>query len=351
MRLLIVNSTRKWGGVKTWSLRTACSLSERGHQVTVVGRRGDPFVQACRDAGIDSHGLAFGASWSPFMILSLWRLMRRQQPQLVICNVGRDLSTAGAAAWLRGVPVIHRVGSVHDFRDTFVRRLVQRKLVSAMLTPAEWMVPDLKRRFAWLATVDIRASHHGIDVSRPPVSHSKPPRRLVMVGRLHPEKGQLELLEAAAGLPADLRIVLAGEGPARGELERFASTRLPGRVLLSGFVQDVREVLDAGGIGVLYSSHEAISNVALEYMAAGLPVVASDLPGVRELDPEGEAIRFVAPGDVTALRSTLHELLQHPEECLARGSAGYRRACSRFSREAEAIRLEGYYSEWSGTGT
>ena len=68
VRLMIVNSTRKWGGVKTWSLRTARSLAERGHQVTVVGRSGDPFVQACRDAGLDSHGMSFGASWSPARI-------------------------------------------------------------------------------------------------------------------------------------------------------------------------------------------------------------------------------------------------------------------------------------------
>ncbi len=346
IRLLFVNSTRKWGGVKTWTLRVASSLQAAGHGLTVVGRKGDPFVDACQKAGLNAPGLPFGASWSPLMIARMIRLIKRKKIQLVICNTGRDLSTAGMAAWLCGVPVIHRVGSVHDFRDTWVRRFVHRLMVNAMLLPARWMEQELKRNFSWLETTPFMISHHGVrlDVTQADPARSNPVR-IVICGRLHREKGQLGLLKALAGIKANWELELIGEGDYRPVLEEWIRTHLSDRpVRLSGFCSNVPDRLAEAQLAVIFSDHESISNVVLEYMAAGLPVLASDLPGIREVDPDGRALVFVSPGDVDGLSKVLDRLIKDGDERLMRGRAS-REIAQDFSQDLERKRLEQAFSD------
>jgi glycosyltransferase involved in cell wall biosynthesis len=341
IRLLFVNSTRKWGGVKTWTLRVASSLQAVGHDLTIVGRRGDPFVEACQKEGLEACGLPFGASWSPLMIWRLVSLIRRKKIELVICNTGRDLSTAGMAAWICGIPVIHRIGSVFDFRDTWTRRTVHRLMVKAVLLPARWMEQELKLNFPWLRATPFIISHHGVPLD---VKQAQPagsdPLRVVICGRLHHEKGQLGLLKALSRITGNWELELIGEGDYRPVLEEWIQTHLADKTItLSGFCGDVPERLAKAQLAVIFSDHESISNVVLEYMAAGLPVIASDLAGIREVDPEGRALVFVSPGDIDGLSRELERLMADHAERQRRGSIA-REIAEGFSRDHERKRLE-----------
>ncbi len=343
MRLLLVNSTHRWGGVKTWTLRAGRSLAARGHHVVVAGRRGDLFCRACREAGLPAAEYGFGASWSPLAIAYFRRLIRREGIQLAVCNVGRDLSTAGAAARSLGLPVIHRVGSIFDFRDTFVRRLVHRRIVSGMLVPARWMVDELARRFSWIGPAEIRASHHGAELLARQRRTGRPPVILTL-GRLDPDKGQRELLKACAkllGRGLDFRLVISGTGSDESHLRTLAKDcGLAERTEFTGFRLDVRPLLRSADLGVLYSTHEAISNVVVEFLCAGLAVVASDLPSLREVDAGSGCITFAPSGDPEALAEALGGLLEDPPLRERQSRLAVREASRRFTIEAEAERLE-----------
>lgn len=347
MNLLFVNSTRRWGGVKTWTLRAARGLRARGHGVLVAGREGDPFLDACREAGLEALGLPFGASWSPLLIARFWRLIGRRGIDLVVCNTGRDLSTAGAAARLRGRPVVHRVGMVRDFRDTLSRRTAQRVLQARFLVPAEHMARGLSERFAWIAPADVLVSANACRSLAARAEPGREPATVLCLARLHPGKGQRDLLRAAARLSGEgleFTVRLAGAGEDEQPLRALAvSLGLADRVVFAGFVADVEKELAGAQIGVLASHDEGFPNQLIEGLGAGLAMVATDLPAVREALGGEAAARLVPAGDAGALADALGALLRDPAARTRLGEAGRRRAEAAFSPRAEAERLEGLF--------
>jgi len=348
MKLLYVNSTRRWGGVKSWSLRTARALAAHGHEVSVAGRRGDPFLTACGEAGLPVLPCAFGASWSPVLIARFVAWMRRTGVQAVVCNTGRDLSTAGVAAWLCGVPVVHRVGSATDFRDTWVRRLVHRRVVRRMLVPADVMRRELLDRFPWIRPEEVAVSWNAAEAPVGGPSHGQS-GRVVCLGRLAKGKGLEGLLRAVAtvkkaGLSLQLDVV--GEGELEPELRHLVrELGLDECVRMPGFIRPASHALQLAQVGVLPSLAEGFPNTLIEYWAAGLAVVASDLPGVREAMDGDAAALLVPPGDEEALAGMLCRVLENEDLRLNTAEAGLARMAKCFSTVLESKRLECFYED------
>jgi glycosyltransferase involved in cell wall biosynthesis len=346
VRILYVNSTRRWGGVKTWSLRSALGLQRRGHELWVAGRMGDPFLDACRDADLSVLPMAFGMSWSPVLIGRFLAVLSRLKIQLTVCNTGRDLSTAGAASRLAGVPVVHRVGSGVDFRDTWTRRHVHQWLRPHLLAPARGVKRELLANFPWLRPEEVSVSWNAAESSGSRLP-SGPAERLVCLSRLASGKGLEDLLQALAILRDQgrgLQLDMVGAGPLEAEL--LAQTRRLGleeSVRYPGFIRPAASVLSLAGIGVLPSHREGFPNTLLEYWAAGLAVVASDLPGVREALDGQEAALLVPPGDPQALAHALGRLMDDDELRQRLALAGQARARGVFSPAGEAERLESVY--------
>jgi glycosyltransferase involved in cell wall biosynthesis len=160
----------------------------------------------------------------------------------------------------------------------------------------------------------------------------------VAVGRLRPEKAQIDLVHALALLgrenSARLHAVLVGDGPERGRIEAAASAAdIHDRIHLIGAVDDVRPYLAMADLYVLPSLTETFSNAALEAGAMDLPVVMGNVGGAMEMfPPERGGILFEA-GDSEALAAAL---LEGIEQCRpdTRPAAGLRReVLSRFSIE------------------
>jgi glycosyltransferase involved in cell wall biosynthesis len=139
-------------------------------------------------------------------------------------------------------------------------------------------------------------------------------RTILCVSRLHHQKGQFLLLEAAAPLISadkELHILLVGDGPLRDELETLVrERRWEEQVHLAGRRRDVPELMRAASLLALPSLWEGMPNVVLEAMAAGLPVIASDVEGVRELLGNDTRGIVVPAGSAEALRTGLVGLLR-----------------------------------------
>jgi glycosyltransferase involved in cell wall biosynthesis len=173
-----------------------------------------------------------------------------------------------------------------------------------------------------LGAREVRVVPVGVDVPDVTVEPDDPPH-VLFVGRLSEEKGVLELLEAARGLP----LVVVGDGPLRA--------RVPGA---TGFVprSELGGYLDRAAVVVCPSRREGYGVVAREAMAHARPVVATNVGGLPEAVVDGETGLLVAPGDVTALRAALDHLLGDAELRARLGAAGRERVRERFSREVAA---------------
>jgi glycosyltransferase involved in cell wall biosynthesis len=163
----------------------------------------------------------------------------------------------------------------------------------------------------------------------PPAGPPPDVPRLINIGRLAEQKGQLLLVEAAARVRAqgrDFEVVVIGDGTFRPALEaRIRALGLDGCVTLAGWQtgEQVRHaLLGARGL-VLPSFAEGLPVVLMEALALGRPVIATSIAGIPELVRPGENGWLVPAGDADALARAMAELLDTPAEQLARlGRAG-----------------------------
>jgi len=166
----------------------------------------------------------------------------------------------------------------------------------------------------------------------------------VSVANLRPVKDPATLVAAAGLVRRELpnaRFLLAGEGPLRQALEsQVARLNLGDSVLFLGSVADVRPYLAAADIGLLTSRSEASSNSVLEYMAMGLPVVASDIPANRDLINEV----FFAWGDAKDLAAKIVELWNDPGMRKRLGEENLCRA-GEYSFNAFVRQVQNYYAK------
>lgn len=170
--------------------------------------------------------------------------------------------------------------------------------------------------------------------------------RLVCVGRLCEQKGQLLLIEALArlaGKGVELELVLAGDGEMRPEVEALVARHgLGSRVRITGWIAagQVRdEILNARGL-VLPSFAEGLPVVIMEAMALRRPVLTTYVAGIPELVRDGQEGWLFPAGSVGELAAALESFLVCPAEALARmGEAGYQRVMARHDIDIEAAKL------------
>ena len=162
-----------------------------------------------------------------------------------------------------------------------------------------------------------------------------------MVGRLDPDfKDHHTFLTAVASLLQDGRLVrgvVIGDGPARGTLERFAEALgIEGDVVFTGYRPDAVDLLQALDVAVYLTYSEGFSNVVLESMAAGVPLMATDIPSNREAVSHGLDGLLVQIRNPQATCVALRRLLDDQAFARRLGEAGRRRVSEHYSLQAQA---------------
>jgi len=180
---------------------------------------------------------------------------------------------------------------------------------------------------------------------------------VTVVSRLNPMKGIEHFLQAAERIVErlpEVRFLVVGDcepSPARtsyrARLEALAARLgLDGRVLFLGFRSDVADLLAASTVSVLPSLSEGLSNVLLESMAVGVPVVATRVGGNPEAVEHGVTGLLVRPGDASALAHAVALLLEHPHLAKWYGQAARQRVQERFSDQGMVRATEDFYLDW-----
>ncbi len=175
------------------------------------------------------------------------------------------------------------------------------------------------------------------------------------IGRIAAQKNLELFLEMASrlvrapGAAERLRFVVAGDGPARGELEASASARGLGRhVIFTGACEDVPRMMSAIDLFVLSSDAEGLPNAVMEAMAAGRAVVATSVGGTEELVADGICGHLVPPGDAAALTEHVGRLLWDPRARREMGRQGRARVEREFSVEKMVASTAALYDEVMG---
>jgi glycosyltransferase involved in cell wall biosynthesis len=188
----------------------------------------------------------------------------------------------------------------------------------AQFDPSQWQMEDL----AELRTL----------LGIPPGA-----RVVALVARLHPQKGHAYLIQAAPAILAacpDVVFLFVGEGEYRAAIEQqIQALDLCDHFRLVGLRSDVPRLLALSDVLVLPSVYEGMPNVILEAMAAGLPVVASDVDGVGEVLIDGVTGLLIPKADPVALGRAILVLLNDSSLSREMGRRGHERVRTQFSEQ------------------
>ena len=348
-KLLVAITLAEVGGAQTCVAQLLPALTER-FEVVVAAHGEGPLRAAALEAG---------ARWAPLRnvrravglrdvlgLVELIRLIRRERPAIVHAHSSKAGILARVAAVVCRTPC--RVFTAHGWAfkaDTGWKAkafLLADRLV-APLTSAVVCVSETEQR----AGIEARTCRPGrtVVIANAVDARRYEPRRLaerrrpllVSVGRLKAPKDFHTLLTALGRLHgAEYDALIVGDGPERLELaDLIDRLGLQQRVQLCGERDDIPSLLASADCFVLASRSEGLPMSILEAMAAGLPVVASDVGGVAELVDDGTTGLLVPPQDAAQLADALRRVLSDADLRARLGAAGRRRVEDDFG-------LEGY---------
>jgi L-malate glycosyltransferase len=280
-------------------------------------------------------------------VTALRRIIAAEAPDLLLTYNWGSME-AVMASWVSGLPLVHNeCGFGADeatrlkLRRVLARRVLLRRAYGVAVT-ANVMRETVMRRFGvpsrkvfWIRT--------GVDVERfqPGDGHAWRDSAGIrntdivfgFVGTLRPEKNLGFLVQAfsRAAIP-DAKLVLAGEGPCRAELEALIQRLgLSGSVLLSGHAAEPEVLLRALDVFVISSTTEATPNSLLEAMACGLPTVCTDVGDIREMLGTEAENSLTQSGDLSAFAAALVDQALSGEKRRRAGEANRRRVVERHS--------------------
>lgn len=311
----------------------AQALREAGCDVVFAGPRRSPAFRKAVEAGLPAAGVELLGAAFPLGLASLARLTGRMRFDAVCVHRSEDQSAAVIAS---GAPVVRVRSDIRRPSSGPLARLIDARTALVVFS-SPFMLRNGYSRGRKGPVACIPAP---VDTGRfVPPPRREPGTRIAAVGRLSEVKGHAALIRAVARVPS-ARLTIAG-APAQlsiRDLEALAGSLGAGdRVEVVGRVEDVAPLYREAFLGVVPSlASEAVSRVAGEMMASGLPVLAAATNSLVDMVLDGRTGLLHPPGDADTLAGQIGYLLANPGIALEMGAAARERCVRLYSRRAVA---------------
>ena len=356
------------GGTETQAVELALRLPVSEYEIMMGCLRAQgPLLEKLRGSAVSvrefhpSGGLDSAAGL--YELIRLARYLRREKFDVVHTHDLWSNLMGVPAARLAGVPAI--VSSRRDLahfdwyqgkRRHWLRRIQNLSgVVLANATP----IRDALISEDGFEPEKLRVIHNGVDTEKFQRAQRDRARLfpdvgneilVVLVGNMHSDvKGHPWLIAAAPTVVREfpeVRFVFAGDGESRPTFAvQVAQLGLEGKFKFLGRRSDIPEILASCDLAVLPSRAEGLPNAVLEYMAAGLPTIASRVGGTAELVQDGVTGLLVPAEDANALAGALLQFLRNPERARQIANNGQRFAVENFSFERLIREIDELYAE------
>ena len=347
-----------FGGGETQVLGLTLALAAAGHRAELICDPAGRLWERATAEGIRCHPIRIRNAIDLAAGVKLRAILKREHYDVVHFHTSRAHSMAPFARGFASTLVVTRR---MDYRPNRVfAPLLFNRAVDGVIAISEGVADSLAA-----AGVDpnrVAVVHSGVDCShfRPPTIQQRADARgargisdseivISAVGALEQRKGHRYLIEAVGGLAATgkFKCFIAGQGAIGKILQgEIAVLRRLDRIKLLGRVDDLRELLWASDIFVMPSLKEGLGVAALEAMASGLPVIASDVGGLREVVEDDRTGIIVPPTNVPAIASAILRLAESTVLRTQMGTAARARVVENYSMEKMAARTLALYREY-----
>jgi glycosyltransferase involved in cell wall biosynthesis len=324
---------------------------------------GNAYLDALRERGVDACALPTAGPFDRRVLARISELVREES-----------------------IDMIH----AHDYKSDILTALLRRRLGLPVLTTCHgWITTNWKRRaYIWAGKQALRffdaviavspailseARRHGVSAERAHLVHNaivmenyrredfaagylrerfglpEHARVVGYVGRLSPEKGQVDFVEAwrrVAAAHADAYCVFVGDGPDRPLLERqVREAGLGDRVLFAGYLSDPRPAIRDLDWLALTSHTEGFPNVLLEALSLGVPVLAAGVGGVPDIVDADRTGLLVEARDLAGIASALDRALSEPGLGARLAEAGREKVLAQFQFSVRVERIQAIYEQ------
>lgn len=345
-----------WGGQEHRILNEMLGMQRRGHRVLLATRAHAKIAERARKAGIEVFILPFAGKFDLRTIVPLARLARREHVDIVNTHSGNDSWSGGLAAKFAGIKLVrtrHLNLPLKRSWHNFVH-----ELPACIVTCGETMRVQLEQECGF-APEQLASIPTGVDFEqfaackrreqvRAELGFGQDEWLILMVGVIRAVKRHDVALKAFAQVwkkHPQARLLLAGDGPMRGDIEALAQELgIAAAVRFLGHRDDVPDLMAAADCSLLTSRSEGVPQAVTQALGLGLPTVATAVGGVPELVIDGQTGLLAPSGDDTAVAAALNRLIEDPALALALGSAARAHARTRYSLNAMLDATEALYA-------
>lgn len=348
------------GGVDHYVSVLLAELQARGWSVDVACSPGS-LADELRSQGVTVFSVPLSRKVSPLRdlvaTLKLLKIIRREKYSLVHVHSAKAGVVGRVAAFVGRTPVVHTPNAWSFLAS-------ESKLVRQAHVAIEWVLALVSSRIICVSSEELELGRRLVRAGRklrlvpngiappPPTVRSPSNKEYLLLGtltRLTRQKGLDYLIRAAEAVCAErvgVRFSVAGDGPDFERLKAQAERRglLRDRFEFVGF-REPWGYLEEIDVFVLPSLWEGMPFALLEAMGRGLPVVATDVGGVRDLIPDETYGMVVPPADSDALRKALLRYVDAPQIRESTGASARRRVLNEFNQERMTKRTLDVYSE------
>jgi len=368
LRIAGVDPERDFGGGEAQVMGLTLELIRAGHRAELLCDPAGRLMERAQAAGIQCHALRIRNSIDVASGLRLRALLARESYDVLHFHTARAHALAPYARGCAHAVIVTRrmdYAPTRLFASWLYNRAVDRVVAISKGVAAALVTAGVGRERITVIPSGVDCEHFaprgspGRQKARAALGLLPADIAIGTVGSLVERKGHRVLVDAmalACGLepesaasdarPGRLRCFIAGAGPLHTTLAaQIRRHGLDDSVRMMGALKDPRSLLWALDIFIMPSLHEGLGVAALEAMACGLPVVASEIGGLREVVEDGRTGFLVAPGDVRALAGALRSLAHAGQYRIAMGAAARQRAVASFRMELMARRTLELYSQ------
>src|ERR1700723_360323 len=349
-----------FAGGETQVLGLTLALAAGGHRAELICDPAGRLWERALDAGIRCHPIRIRNAIDLAAGVKLRAILKRERYDVVHFHTSRAHSMAPLARSFGSTLLVTRR---MDYRPNrvFAPYLFNRA-VDGVVAISTGVADSLAA--AGVDRQRVTVVHSGVDCERfrPPTSQERADARgalnisdtdfvISAVGALEQRKGHLYLIEAIGALASPaasskVKCFIVGQGSIHRVLQgEIAVSRSLERIKLLGRVDDPREILWASDLFAMPSLKEGLGVAVLEAMASGLPVIACDVGGLREVVEDGRSGIVVPPANARAIASAIERLADSAELRSQMGAAARVRVVENYSIETMAARTLALYRE------